>query len=77
MLKIELSASHVSAKASKGVVHIKALVTRKAIAEDLNCMFPCKDKSITNQMEIEWPEKETKLILAAEKPKHKEHLNLS
>jgi hypothetical protein len=53
MLKIELSASHVSARASKGVVHIKALVTRKAIAEDLNCMFPCKDKSITNQMEIE------------------------
>lgn len=42
MLKAEFSASHVSARALKGVVKIKALLTTNAIVGVLNCMFPCQ-----------------------------------
>lgn len=41
MLKNELSASHVSAKALKGVVSIKVFTTRNVVVVDLNCAFPC------------------------------------
>lgn len=41
MLKKELSASHVSAKASKGIVNSKALVTASAVAGNLNSTIPC------------------------------------
>lgn len=46
MLKKELLASHVSAKASKGAIHIKALVTKNANAEDLNFKMPCKGNGV-------------------------------
>lgn len=41
MLKKELSASHVSARASKGTVNIKALVTANAAAGNLSTTSPC------------------------------------
>lgn len=41
MLKKEFSASHVSAKAFKGVVNIKALPRRSSIAGNLNSVSPC------------------------------------
>lgn len=42
MLKTELLASHVSARALKGVVNIKALLTRNPTVRILNCLFPCQ-----------------------------------
>lgn len=42
ILKTELSASHFSARALRGVVNIKALPTRNAIVGVLNCVFPCQ-----------------------------------
>ena len=41
MLKTELLASHVSAKAVKGVLNIKALLTRNAIVGNPTCLFSC------------------------------------
>ena len=41
MLKTELLASHVSAKAFKGVLNIKALLTRNAIVGIPTCLFSC------------------------------------
>lgn len=41
MLKTELSASHVSAKAFKGVLNIKALLTRNAVVGIPTCLFSC------------------------------------
>lgn len=51
MLKKEFSAaSQVSAKASRGVAHTKALVKRNAIVEDFNRVSLCQDKYIDKQM---------------------------
>ena len=41
MLKTELSASHVSAKAFKGVLIIKAVLTRNAVVGIPTCLFSC------------------------------------
>ena len=50
MLKMELSASHVSARALKGAVNIKMLAARNAVTGTPNRKPPCPNSSF-NQLE--------------------------
>lgn len=48
MLRRELSVSHVSAKALKGVANIATLLTTNAAVGKLICRFPCQSISLAS-----------------------------